>query len=134
MKIYRTSDRIPVKIGELTFWLSPMSWGHRAEIVALARKQAGIDATDANKAGFLTLKYTIKEIEGLENSDGSPYVCEYEQSGCLTDDCVDDLYQLDILPQLVQVGGMFLNGLPKGEIEGVHIDLGNVKNAKKKQS
>lgn len=137
MIIYRTSDRIPVKIGDvLTVWLSPLTVEQRARMFSTAVKmQAGAEQEDAIKAAAMSIKYSVKGIEGdLKNIDGSDYQLEFDPDGSLTDECAEELLQLDGSDKLVRICGHFLKAISDPGIEGVVVDFKGVKTAKKKES
>ncbi len=127
-RIYRREDRIPVRIGDITVKLSPLSIQQKTEIMQSAingRKNA--DYGEANKSVVLALKYAIKGIEGVEDSEGKPYVLQFEGES-LTDACVGDLLNLGMTGKLTQVCISLANGIKdeftdeRGEkLEGVDI-------------
>jgi len=132
MIIYKSTDRIPVKIGELTFWLSPMKWGHKQEIIALITQKGGQEHSDATKQAFLTMKYSVKSVDGLKNADGSEYTLETDHDGILTDEATNELFQLDQMPLLTSVAAQWIQRVREIELDGVTVDFGAVKSSKKK--
>lgn len=132
MKIYRTTDRIPVKIADLTFWFSPMTWAHKSEIVSLTQREGGEVKVDGNRVAFLTLKYSLKAIEGLKCADGSDYVFDCDSDGIPTDETINDLFQLDTVDKLVTVAASWLSKIRPIELSGVTVDFDHVQNTKKK--
>ena len=54
----------------------------------------GSYSLDLTMQMFYNIKYALKNIEGIEDVEGSPYKLEFEDDGskfCLTDKCVDEL-------------------------------------------
>lgn len=132
MKIYKSSDRIPVRLGSITFWLSPMLWRHKTEIIGLTQLSGGTEKVDGNKVAFLTVKYSLKSVDGLQCADGTPYELEIDSEGIPTDDAVSELFQLDNVERLVVVASTWISKIKALDIEGVEIDLEKVKSSKKK--
>jgi len=119
--IYRTSDTISVKIGDITIKVSPLTYAQKEDVQAqfYDKKIVG--------AGRLAIKYAVKGIEGMFLYDGAPYSVEKE-SGVLTDSCVDDLMNMEHSVKLIQVCSALLNNVPteivdpKGKkIKGIEI-------------
>ena len=113
VKIYKTTDRIPVKIDTLTFKISPLSFDQKAEIQAMLISG---DAMSVVKAAKTSVKYAVKDVTGVENADGSKYQLEFEGE-VLADHCVDDLLNIDQDDKLSLVCTSFLNGIPKDFVD-----------------
>lgn len=95
---------------------------------------AGEMVADHFKRTFLAIKYAVKEASGIELVDGSEYKVELSESGVLTDECVDDLLNLEIGPKLMQACANLINGVTSelNNIEGVKFDLPKPAKSKKK--
>lgn len=123
--IYRKEDRVKVKIGSLTVKLSPLSYREKAEAQNLIMSK---NPTASMDGSIYAVKCAVKEIEGLKLPDGSAYELEFE-NGMLTDECIDDLTNLEENDQLFVACLSLLNGIPKKfinpltgkELEGVKI-------------
>ena len=61
------------------------------------------------KAAFLCVKYAVKDIKGVELSDGSEYKIEMKGDS-LTDDCVNDLFSMQESDNLSMVCINLLQG------------------------
>ena len=107
-KIYRTSDKLPVKIQDITFKISPLTFQHRSEIQSHLSK-AQDDFNEASIGSFKAIKYAVKEIDGVENYDGSDYKLEFEDN-VLTDDCVNDLLNLEVF---LDLANSLIHGVPE---------------------
>jgi len=125
MKVYRTSDRIPIKMAGLTFWISPLTYAQKAEILAQVSMSGGEEKQNFGRMVFLSVKYAIKKVEGLEDSDGNPYEVQFEGDS-ITDESVNDLLQLDCQPKLTQTCANLINGIRDMKLEGVEFDFKNV--------
>jgi hypothetical protein len=94
--IYRPSDRIEVKVDDLSFFLSPLSMSQKQEL--LARVASGSSAGDLNSVLVsirMALKYTIKDVKGLIDSDGNAYKVSFDEDGYLSDDDIDGILNLE---------------------------------------
>lgn len=135
MIVYKTTDRIPLKFGEIKVWISPLSFEQKTNILAATKMKSGVEVSDPSKQTFLSLKYGVKEIEGLKNPDGSDYRLELDENGVLTDECLSDLIDLEYFPKLSEICIKLINGVKAlDKIEGVEVDLTQVKSTKKKTS
>lgn len=106
MKIYKISDRIKIKIGDIVVKVSPLSFAQKSEIQAdLIKFQQSKDIKDLMDSSFKAIKYAVKEIENID------YQLEFE-GNVLTDACVEDLLNCEINNQLVAACIAFLNGVP----------------------
>lgn len=124
-KIYKITDRISVKIGGLMVKLSPLTFEQKAEIQALA---VSGDFKKTLEAARLSVKYSVKEIDNLQDATGKPYVLEFDSSG-LKDDCINDLLNLEeneslsmaCLGLLRGIPDQFINPFTREKLEGVSI-------------
>ncbi len=146
MKVLRRSDRIKITIrdtkaqiaeGErfpvlLEFRLAPLTMAQKTEIKNCRQLQGGAMKVDGLKAVALATKYSLKEVTGLELSDGSPFPLAFEDASknALTDECVDDLMNIE-LSNILSLACVNLTNnvyteltLGNGEvIPGVEVDL-----------
>lgn len=113
VKIYKTTDKIPVKIDSLVFKISPLSFEQKSEIQAMLISG---DPLSVVRAAKTAIKYAVKDVKGVENSDGSQYNLEMEE-GHLSESCVDDLLNIDQEDKLSLVCTSLLNGIPKDFVD-----------------
>lgn len=114
MRIYKTTDKIPVKIDSITVKISPLTFEQKSEVQGLILEQNPLSIV---KAARLCIKSSVKEIDGVENEDGSAYQLQFEENGALTDQCVDDLLNIDQDDKLSLVCTSLLNGIPRDFID-----------------
>ena len=113
-KIYRTTDRICVKIEDVTLKFSPLTLDQKSEIQQeLLSSMKEVDIAKASRGIMLALKYGLKHIEGVEDSDGKPYQLTFDNLGHLAEECIHDLLNLDISNKLALVSSSFVKGVPK---------------------
>lgn len=109
VKIYKTTDRIPVKIDSLKFSLSPLTFEQKSEIQAELLTGSPLSVV---KAAKLAVKYAVKGLDGVQTADGEKYELEFEGE-VLAENCVDDLLNIDQDDKLSFVCTTLLNGIPK---------------------
>ena len=105
--VYRTTDRIAVKIGELVVKISPLTKYQKERIQGLSLDEKYM------RAAAEAIKCGIKDIEGVSNADGSQYKLQFDENNELTEECVDDLMNLGNLSQISTVCNSLLEGIPK---------------------
>lgn len=103
MIIYRLTDRIPVKVGELTFWLSPLSTEQKGKLSSFSSIVSGEKIEDALKAAAETIRMSVKQVDGLKDAQGNAYEVELGPDGLLTSECVSELTQLDGCDKIVRL-------------------------------
>ncbi len=143
-RIYRCSDRLPVKIGDITFKISPLTFQARSEIQSDLMLASKGDMERAVQASYKSIKHAVKDISGLETYDGEDYKLSFDNEGSLTDECVSDLLNLEVFTELAMVAMSLLKGVPDKildndgkEIKGITLlykegsNLPNVQKTKK---
>lgn len=114
VKVYSVNTRIPIKIGDVTFKLSPFSQAQKIEMAEFAHFEAGQYIQNASKMTFRAIKYSVKDVEGLEDAlTGGTYQLQFDDSGCLTDEAVNDLLSIEIVEKLMVACLAMLKGIPK---------------------
>lgn len=139
-RIYRTSDRIPVRIDDIEVKLSPLSRHQKAEVTKLISGFSRGDITSTQEGVVLAIRMSLKEIKGVEYSDGTPYKLEFDEEGLITEECIEELLNLEMSQKLTMVCSNLMTGIPSqftyesGEpIEGVErIDTGEESSESKK--
>lgn len=128
-KILRLKDRIRLSIGELTFTLAPLDRLQKQDLAECNKNVDGKEVFELSKAQHLWMKYSIKEVEGLETYDNKPYELEFD-GDYLTDDCVTELFNLEEKETLTNCAWQILNGIQElkdletGEpLEGVSLEV-----------
>ncbi len=131
MIIYPPSYRIPVKLGDVTFWLSPLTFGAKQEVHACVKMKAGEEVGDVDRRLYTVLKLSLRDVEGLKLPDGTPFVLEFDPSGAVTEDAMAVVLQADQLGNLALQAWKFFNDRWEEKVEGVEVDLGAARPAKK---
>jgi len=132
MVIYRLTDRIPAKIADLTFWLSPLSFEQKVNLMECKKMEGGVEVVDGLKKARLAIKYGIKGVDGLTNADGSKYEPAMDSDGTLAWSAVDEISELSCLSPVIHACLSLMGRFNEIKLEGVEFDLKGVKNVQKK--
>lgn len=136
MVVYRITDRIPVKIGDATFWLAPLSSEQKSRIFALAITKSGTSIENAFKGAVLTMQFSLKKLEGVMTATGEPYELEFGEDGMLTEQCAEELCSLGAGAQIIKLAIKWAQDTIKSPAEcdmtGVEVDFAKVESVKKK--
>lgn len=103
MKILRASDQVKIKIGDISVTVQPLSYGKRIEMGKFIKIEDGKEKHDFASSLVHVIKNTVKGINGVENSDGTNIVLDFDGE-CLTDDCASDIIGI-----LESAKGMYSN-------------------------
>ena len=146
MVIYRLTDRIPVKVGTVTFWLSPLSAEQKGNLLSLTSKAAGHEREESLKGAVLTIRYSLKKLEGVENADGTPYELQFGEDGLVTEESAIEVISLQASSKVIALALQWFIDRVKspaeiveqnpgiGEtLDGVEVDFSKVVNLKKKE-
>jgi hypothetical protein len=112
-RIYKRTDRLTLKIDDITLKLAPLSMDQKNEIqTAMTKGRREGDAAEAAKGVCLSIRYSVKGIEGLEDGDGNPYKLTFDVNDNLSDECLDDLLNLELNKKLALVCAKLTNCIP----------------------
>jgi hypothetical protein len=119
-KVYRLSDRIKIKIDDIIVTISPLSIHQKTEIQsAMWKGRTEKNFEEATKGVMLSIKYAVKGISGLTDLSGQEYKLEF-QDGVLSDQSLDDVFNLGLTDKLSMVCASLIKGIPSEfNIEGV---------------
>lgn len=109
-KILRTTDIIRFEVGEVKFGISPLSVEKKSLVSGATRLVGGEYVHDLVTAQQIFIKHSLKELSGVQDYDGNEYVLEFE-NGSLTDECVDDIFNLEQRSEFMVIGWEVFNGL-----------------------
>jgi len=135
MIIYKVTDRIPIIVGPVTFWVAPLSWSDKMEILSHYKLKAGEERLNHLEIAMRTIQLSLKKVDGLKYADGTDYELSLDENGNVTQESVSEIMQLSGSHHLVTVCGQFAVGEIKAlELDGAKIDFSQVKTVKKKSS
>lgn len=110
--IYKPSDRIKVKIDDVTFKVSPLTREHKLDVLRTTFNSEGDSYSNLEEMTFKLIKYTIKEVvKGIQNIDGSNYELILDNE-ILSDECANDLLNMAIGEKIRTVAQSLTNGIP----------------------
>lgn len=136
--IHRITDRIQLKIADLTFFVSPLKYSQKCEVQALMDKAVrDNDMKAAQDAAFKVVQFAVKEVQGLTNADGTVYVLEMN-GDMLAEVAVDDLLNMQQNTKIAQAcaslidgcGGKVIDPMTGKEVEGISFDWGDAEEKK----
>ena len=105
-KIYRLSDRINLKVDDLEIVIGPLSIHQKASVEEVNASSGLI------KASIEAMKYAIKDIKGLQDSEGNDYELQREEDGSLAEETLNDLFNLENSYKLIAISLNLLNNVP----------------------
>lgn len=142
--IYRPNDRVAVKIGDVTVFISPLTPQRKAELVRLTgeltprlkSEDKGVQAAAINESTMATLKLAVKGIEapGYSFPDGSPISLATEPDGTLSDEGLTVLFAILEQSKLMLIASKYLSeGIKQWDIDGVEVKTQSADEQKKSQ-
>ena len=134
MYLFTKDDRIPVKIGDVTFWISPLINETRADISTAVTLSSGEKRVDVKKLYRLYIKYAVKRVDGVLLPNQDAYKVKKDKKGNLTDACVDDILNLSCAPTLAQAALSLFTEIKEVDIEGIKVDIQGTMPEKKLES
>jgi hypothetical protein len=112
------NDRIPVQIGEDTFFFRPLSQGEKMNFISDVQ-HAKDDQVKLMTLMNELLRSLLKKVEGIKRSDGSEWNLRFED-GKVTKECLEELAFLPCYETLMLVSGQFLRAVPSENGEILH--------------
>ena len=137
-RIFRTSDRIPVKIGDLSIIVSPLSFAQKTELQTIMLSAAN-DPMRAVKGAAMAIRFAVKGVTGVETMDGEPWTPTFDADGLLSEESCDELLNLEENPKLIALCTQLVAGVPvngvldphtRKPMDGITLELPKVKKAK----
>lgn len=123
MKVLTCKDRVHVKIGEgMEAVIAPISYAAKIELNESTKIVEGKPEIDFFKSQCILLKHGLKDIKGFKTYDGEDYKLEFEASGELKDECLSDVLNMDLKPELMTAMWKMVNGNLE-TLEGVEFEV-----------
>lgn len=114
---------LEVTAGEekVTFTFAQLDYFSRNKVATLSTAyREGRLILDVGLACFYNLKYGLKEVKGLGDSEGGPYVLEFDDGvDQLTDNCVNEILACPISDKLLYAADQLGSHIPKEIIDPV---------------
>ena len=136
MIIYPASARIPIKVGDVTFVVKPLTTSGRHRLTEYFTRKQGKEVKMDMEYHYQCLKLTLCDVKGLKNPDGSSYKLKVDNEGFVTDDCLDEVSQVLHSSQVAIAASSLIGGMVDPKIDGVEVDLSSLglKQTKKKKT
>ena len=138
--VYRTTDRITIKIQDVEFKIAPLPYAEKIKIKSSLARHGGANIEDISKTSIDVIRYSVKEVKGLMYADGSELKLELDESGNLTDESVNELMNIEMSENLVGSVIQLMNKITNKivdengeEIKGIKIVLPKAKGLKVKK-
>jgi hypothetical protein len=113
IKVHRSSSRLIAKIGEASFKLAPLSQENKVALMSYVSMDGGTRVENLAKMAFMSVKYCLKDVSGLEFEDGSEYKLEFDNDGLVSDKSISELMNTEISQELLSTCQAFMQGIPK---------------------
>jgi hypothetical protein len=108
VKLYRTTDRINLKIGPLEVKIAPLSFNQKSEIQSEIMKPTPMAVMNAAR---MAVKYAVKDIKGIQTPDGKEYKLSFD-GDVLSDESLDDLLNIDQDNKIGVICTQLIRGVP----------------------
>ena len=136
--LLRKKDRVAVSIEGIKLKLAPLTFAAKMEINDVLVGSDENDLAASMKASKIAIACAVKELDGIETIEGEKYELEFDGDK-LSEECVDDLLNLEICPKLMVACTSLLGGIPHEIVdpatgkpmEGVEIKMPKKAKAKK---
>lgn len=99
MKIIKKTDRILVEAKGVKILISPIQLQQRIDIGNSIKFENGESNFNLLSHYKQLFKYSVKEVTGVEDSEGKPYELSFDGE-VLTDDCAEELTRLFVNEEL----------------------------------
>lgn len=136
MVIYKSSDRVGVKIGDVLVKLSPLTALQKANLMGLTKMVGGREVADTSLMAIMTIKYCVKEVSGVDAkfADGSDFSLSYDPDGSLSDESLSSVMQVIDNGTLTNIAAQLLTKGMDLSVPGVEILSGSGVESKKKSA
>lgn len=112
-RIYKKTDRIKVQIDDVTVTLAPLSLEQKQSGQSMILNgQKNKDDHSITKGVIQFIKWSLKDISGVEDEDGKPYKLQFHNDE-VSDESISDLLNLELHPKLMTVCSALAITIPK---------------------
>ncbi len=111
--VYRNTDRVTLKIHDVTFSVKPLTYKEKADITSTISLDGGMQTEDTMSSVQKIMKYSVKEVKGINYPDGSPLKLKFDDKNHLEEDSIDELLNMEITTDLTTALYSFMQGVPK---------------------
>ena len=104
--LHRKGSVIKVKICDAVFGITPLTLSQKNEITTMLanlKQENQLEAVQVMlQATRIALKYSVKSLDGVYDSDNNKYDLTFDNDGTLSDDCIEDLSNFEYSDKLTQ--------------------------------
>ena len=104
--LHRKGSVIKVKICDAVFGITPLTLTQKNQITAMLaglKQENQLQAVEVMlQATRTALKYSVKSLEGVQDSDGNKYELQFDEDGTLSDETIEDLSNFEYSDKLTQ--------------------------------
>lgn len=111
--VYRSTDRVTLKILDVTFKIKPLSYQEKMDISSEIWNHDGAKKENSITSARKIMKYAIKEVDGVSYPDGTTFELRFDENNHLTDECTEELSNMEISSELIVSLYSFVKGVPK---------------------
>lgn len=126
MKIYPINARIPIRAGEVTFHVSPLSLAGRMMLGEYIMRRSGSETRADLAYAMKCLQLCLKKIDGVQGMDGQPYALKFDDNGMVTDECMEEVQQVLAAAQVASAVSCLFGDMVDPGIPGVKVEFENV--------
>lgn len=136
-KVYRMKDKRNIQIGDITISVSPLTSFDKAELAEEANKAAiNNSPKDLLNITYTVLKKCLKDVKGVEYDDDESFRIEFDESGMVSQDSIDELMTLEFNNEMIAVCMSLMNNYGTSEFvdpnTGKKLENVNVESENKK--
>lgn len=89
MIVFQPNQLIKIQIEDANFWITPLTWQQRQEIMTFKKTVSGEVEVDTLSMAKLALKYGLKKAQGLLLPNGDEFQLDFSDDGKLIDEHCD---------------------------------------------
>ncbi len=123
MKMYKATDRIRVEVeiagkdeddrATVAFVLAPLTREQKTEVMGTFKMEGGKVVQSGVEMTMRAIKFALKDIEGVTDTDGKPYKLPLDAAGLVKDQALDDVLNIPVLSAVIVNGAMAMTrGVP----------------------
>lgn len=121
MKIYPITARIPIKVGDVTFWVAPLTHEGRLELTQFIVRSGGAEYKADLKYCMKCLQLSLKKIEGITWYDDTEYQLRFDDNGIILDECMNEISQFLGSASAAMAASSLLGSMEDPKLPGVEV-------------
>ena len=110
--VYEADTLVEAKIGDISFYLKPLTYEEKAKISSLQSMKSGEVDDNQMRATFFAIKYSMRNCKGLIKTDGSEYKFKFDPDGYISNESVDTIINTPLYPEIMLMCSQMVQGIP----------------------